>query len=318
MAASIFYLAPLQGFTEYPLRKAMLAAGIMPTTFVAPFIDAHEYAKGKARKLKDVLPENNVGINLIPQLLGSNPDELATLLAWYCELGYTNVSLNLGCPSPMVAQRGSGSGLIAKPELVRSILDKLFSTNPDIQLSVKTRLGYLDSCEIDGLIPVLNEFSLAEVVIHPRIGKQLYKGNVDLDAFERILPLIKAPVCYNGDILSVSDYQERSKRFPSVSRWVIGRGALENPLIFKEIENGVEFSQPERLAAMHKLHEALFTHYAASLSGNSHFINKMSPFWEYFYLAFPERRKLYKKVVKAATVDNYKIAANDFFVKSEF
>ena len=318
MAAPVFYLAPLQGFTEYPFRKAMHAVGAMPNIFVAPFVDAHEYAKGRARRLKDILPENNTGISLMPQLLGSNPDELVALMAWYKELGYSSVSFNLGCPYPMVALKGSGSGLIAKPEAVKSILDKLFTAYPDIKLSVKTRLGYLDSGEIDGLIPVLNEFPLAEVVVHPRIGKQLYKGDANLEAFEKVLPLIKAPVCYNGDILSYSDFQVRSNQFPTVSRWMIGRGVLQNPLIFNDIAVGMESSLEERLAAIHKLHEALFSHYAASLSGNSHFIKKMSPFWEYFFLPFPERRKLYKKVVKATTVDHYKIAANDFFVKNEF
>ncbi|WP_170830189.1 tRNA dihydrouridine synthase [Williamwhitmania taraxaci] len=315
MAAPIFYLAPLQGFTEYPFRKAMLAAGTIPSFFVAPFVDAHEYARGKARRLKDILPENNEGISLIPQLLGSNPDELAVLMAWYRELGYSNVSFNLGCPYPMVALKGSGSGLIGKPEVVRAILDKLFTTFPDIQLSVKTRLGYLDSSEIETLIPVLNQFPLAEVVVHPRIGKQLYKGDADLDAFAKVLPTIKAPVCYNGDILSVTDYQERSKRFPTVTRWMIGRAALQNPLIFNDIAGGIESDLDEKLSAMHKLHDALFQHYVASLSGNSHLIKKMAPFWEYFSLPFPERRKAYKKVVKATTADHYRNATNEFFAK---
>jgi len=315
MAASIFYLAPLQGFTEYPFRKAMLAAGTTPSVFVAPFVDAHEYARGKARRLKDILPENNEGITLIPQLLGSNPDELVVLMAWYRELGYSNVSLNLGCPYPMVALKGSGSGLISKPEVVRSILAKLFATYPDIQLSVKTRLGYLDSREIESLIPVLNEFPLAEVVVHPRIGKQLYKGDADVDAFEKVLPTIKAPVCFNGDILSVTDYLERSKRFPTVSRWMIGRGALQNPLIFNDIKEGKESSPDEILSAMHKLHDALFQHYVSALSGNSHLVKKMGPFWEYFSLPFPDRRKAFKKAVKATTADQYRIAANEFFAK---
>lgn len=315
MAAPIFYLAPLQGFTEFPFRKAMLAAGAMPTVFVAPFVDAHEYAKGKARRLKDILPENNSGITLMPQLLGSNPEALITLMAWYNELGYSSVSFNLGCPYPMVALKGSGSGLIAKPEIVKSILDKLFTTYPDLKLSVKTRLGYLDSSEIDGLIPVLNQFPLAEVVLHPRIGKQLYKGDADLNAFEKVLPLIKAPVCYNGDILTYADYKERSDRFPTVSRWMIGRGVLQNPLIFNDIAEEKESSLEDKLAALHKLHDALFNHYVAALSGNSHLIKKMSPFWEYFSLPFPDRRKQYKKVIKATTADHYRTAANEFFAQ---
>ncbi len=315
MSAPIFYLAPLQGFTEFPFRKAMLAAGATPSVFVAPFVDAHEYAKGKARRLKDILPENNIGVTLMPQLLGSNPDEIKALMAWYSELGYSSVSLNLGCPYPMVALKGSGSGLIAKPEVVKSILDKLFTVYPDLNLSVKTRLGYLNNAEIDALIPVLNEFPLAEVVVHPRIGKQLYKGDADLGAFEKVLPLIKAPVCYNGDILSYADFMERSNRFPTVSRWMIGRGVLQNPLIFNDIIEKKESSLETKLAALHKLHNALFEHYEAALSGNSHLIKKMSPFWEYFSLPFPERRKQYKKVMKATTADHYRTAANEFFAQ---
>jgi len=135
----------MQGFTEFPLRNAFVAAGVAADGYVAPFVDAHEFAKGKARKLKDLALENNASVSLVPQLLGSNPDELAALARWFKELGYSNISLNLGCPYPMVAVKGAGSGLIAQPDIVDRILAKLFSSFPDISLSVKTRLGYSNS-----------------------------------------------------------------------------------------------------------------------------------------------------------------------------
>jgi tRNA-dihydrouridine synthase len=303
----------MQGFTEFPLRNAFVAAGVAADGYVAPFVDAHEFAKGKARKLKDLALENNASVSLVPQLLGSNPDELAALARWFKELGYSNISLNLGCPYPMVALKGAGSGLIAQPDIVDRILAKLFSSFPDISLSVKTRLGYSNSLELDGLVSVLNSYTLAEVVVHPRIGRQLYKGELDLDTFDKVVAKLNAPVCYSGDILTLADFRQRQQRYPSINRWMIGRGALQNPLIFSEIRTGLEMDDEARLKVIEAIHNELFQYYVGALSGDSHLLKKIGPFWDYFGAAFPERRKLVKKVKKATKAEHYRLAAIDFF-----
>ena len=313
MEQIVLYMAPMQGFTEFPLRNAFAAAGVAVDGFVAPFVDAHEFARGKARKLKDLEVVNNSSISLTPQLLGSNPDELVALAGWFHELGYKTISLNLGCPYPMVALKGAGSGLIAHPEIVDLTLSKLFSAFPEISLSVKTRLGYTDPMEMEGLIPVLNKYKLAEVVVHPRIGKQLYKGEVDLDAFAKVAAELNTPICYNGDILTLSDFRQRKQRFPSINRWMIGRGALQNPLLFSEIRSGVEATAEEKLKVIEIIHDELFRHYVSVLSGDSHLLKKIGPFWDYFAAGFPDRRKLLKKVVKATKAEHYRLAAIEFF-----
>lgn len=313
MEHTVLYMAPMQGFTEYPLRNAFTAAGVAVDGFVAPFVDAHEFARGKARKLKDLAADNNSTISLSPQLLGSNPDELVMLAGWFQELGYKSISLNMGCPYPMVAQKGAGSGLIAQPDSVDLILSKLHTSFPDLSLSVKTRLGYTDPSELELLIPVLNRYKLAEVVVHPRIGKQLYKGDVDLEAFDKVASLIEAPLCYNGDILLLSDFKQRQQRYPSIHRWMIGRGALQNPLLFAEIRSGVESSDEEKLKVIETIHDELFRHYVGVLSGDSHLLKKIKPFWEYFGAGFPDRRKLLKKINKATKSEHYRLAVIEFF-----
>jgi tRNA-dihydrouridine synthase len=207
-----------------------------------------------------------------------------------------------------------GSGLIPFPEKIDDILNAAFQVG--IKISVKIRLGWTSSEELEAVIPILNKYDLTEVIIHPRIGKQQYKGEVDLDAFERYAKMLKVPVGYSGDICTVDQMENLKSRFPFVDSWMIGRGAISNPIIFKTIE-GAEPSRKEVALAVKQLHNLLFDEFSTTLSGPSHLMNKIKPYWDYFEVVFlPELKQLVKKTVKAGTVANYQAAANDLFAKA--
>jgi tRNA-dihydrouridine synthase len=308
------YLAPVQGFTNSTFRSYIVQANGNVTKVFSPFVDAKRYRKEGEKVLKDIVKSIGSNQPLIPQVLGSNSEEICAVLKHFKELGFEEANINMGCPFPPVATKQMGSGLIPFPEKIDEILNAAFQVG--IKISVKIRLGWTSSDELETVIPILNKYDLTEVVIHPRIGKQQYKGEVDLDAFERYAKMLKAPVGYSGDICTVEQLENLKAKFPFVDSWMIGRGAISNPIIFKAIE-GAEPSRKEVALAVKQLHNLLFEEFSVTLSGPSHLMNKIKPYWDYFEVVFlPDLKQLVKKTVKAGTVANYQAAANDLFAKA--
>ena len=189
------------------------------------------------KKIEDVLPEKNVdSIPVIPQLLGHEAEEFVELGNRLYELGYNTLNWNMGCPMRRVAAKHRGSGILPYPDEIRAILDTVFP-RMKASLSVKVRLGYYSDKEIDAVIPVLNDYPLESITVHPRIGKQVYSGRPDLKRLAEILPAIKHQVIYNGDICSIDDYAKIRQKFPDIKDVMIGRGALYNPLLPLQIKD---------------------------------------------------------------------------------
>lgn len=227
----------MQGLTELLFRRAFERA--FPGAFdyaVSPFISlTHGNLRDAEKKIDDVLPERNRGsMRVVPQILGHEVGEFVDLANRLYDLGYEEVNWNIGCPMRRVAGKHRGSGILPYPEEVRAVLDGVVPAMRP-QLSVKMRLGYRSAKEIDSIVPILNDYPLANVTIHPRIGKQMYSGTPDLTRFAEVLPMLKHRVIYNGDICSLYDYERIRRMFPMVKDVMIGRGVLYNPLLPIEI-----------------------------------------------------------------------------------
>ncbi|MBT8046277.1 MAG: tRNA-dihydrouridine synthase family protein, partial [Pontiella sp.] len=202
----ILVLAPMRGITTMHYRKAFVRHFKGLDLEMAPFISTVSAERINPKLLKDVLPENNSGLPLIPQLIGNNPDDFVQMAIALHDLGYEEVNWNLGCPHKPIRKKRRGSGLLPHPELVDSILDQICDRSP-CRISVKVRLGVSDKSELLKLIPVLNRYPLSEVIIHPRTAEQMYDGTADLNAFEEALKILQLPVCYNGDINNRAFFQ---------------------------------------------------------------------------------------------------------------
>lgn len=226
-------LAPMQGLTELLFRRAyqQVFPGAIDLA-VSPFLSlTHGDLSGAWGKIDDVLPEANSGsIPVVPQILGREVEEFIALGNRLFELGYQEVNWNIGCPVRRVAAKRRGSGILPYPDLVRIVLEGVL---PRLKphLSVKMRLGYSSKDEIFRLIPVLNDFPLKSITIHPRLGKQAYSGVPDMATFSQVLPLLKHPVVYNGDITTPGHYLHLQQQFPQIHDFMIGRGVLYDPLL---------------------------------------------------------------------------------------
>ncbi|MEE4111828.1 MAG: tRNA-dihydrouridine synthase family protein [Desulfobacteraceae bacterium] len=206
-------LAPLRGFTDAVFRNTFVRHFNGVDEAVAPFITSIKGRCIKPSHLRDLMPEDNRAMPVVPQILSNNPDELVCLANALFDLGYREINWNLGCPFPMVAKKMRGSGLLPHPDVIDRMLDKTLHGISG-KLSIKTRLGRLSSDEMDRLIPVFNRYPLSRVIVHPRTGVQMYAGRVDLKAFEICLARIVHPVVYNGDINDLDMFNVLDPDFP--------------------------------------------------------------------------------------------------------
>jgi tRNA-dihydrouridine synthase len=294
-------LAPLRGLTDATFRSVYSSYFSGFDYAVAPFISTYQGNTIKPSLLKDLLPENNRKLKIIPQILSKLPENFLNIAPMLADLGYGTVNWNLGCPYPMVAKKTRGSGLLPHPDKISHFLDKV--QQGPVSLSIKTRLGRKQPDEILELIPIFNQFPIADITIHPRTGIQMYKGKADLETFGVCLELSKHPVIYNGDINSINDFNMMAEKFPAVSAWMIGRGALANPFLPGSIKQLAP--NENKMEILASFHDTLFQSYCEKLSGPGHILGRMKGIWFYLSHSFTHGRKILKKIQKSTRIEQY-------------
>lgn len=304
------HFAPLQGYTEVFYRNAHAACFGGADVYYTPFVRLEK--EGFRRKdIRGLEPAENRVPRLIPQLIAPTPEKAEAVLSLFIEKGYTEADINLGCPFPMLAKRHNGSGLLPYPEEVKALLE-LTLKYPRISFSVKMRLGWERPDECLALAPVINDFPLRHVTMHPRLGKQQYKGKADLEGFAAFLHLCRHPLIYNGDIDSPEDIRRIQKQFPAVAGVMIGRGLLANPALATEYKENRSLTPDEIKEKLYAMHASVYERYAAQLEGgDAQLLNKMKVFWE--YLMPDAGKKPLKAIHKSTSLDKYNRAIHAFF-----
>ncbi|TDQ25817.1 tRNA dihydrouridine synthase [Tenacibaculum caenipelagi] len=302
--------SPLQGFTDFRFRNAQQKYFGGIDTFYAPYIRLNGKFKIKSSYERDLLPENNTTLTVIPQVITNDPEEFLFVAKYVQSLGYKELNWNLGCPYPMVTKSGMGSGLICNPTRIDEILHRAHNET-DILVSMKMRMGYENSEEILHTFPILDKYPLKNVAIHARIGKQLYKGGVDLDAFQKCIDIAKHQLYYNGDITTVAGFKAMKERFPSITHFMIGRGLIADPFLPQMIKDNTTEYPKDRWNIFREFHDEIYQQYDATLSGPTPIKMKMLGFWEYFSQSFSDPRKTYKKIKKATNPKKYQAAVKE-------
>lgn len=304
------YFAPLQGYTDAIYREAhsLLFGGI--AAYYAPFTRI-ERGEIRRKDIRDIEPENNINITLIPQLIAPTTEKMEQIISLFIDKKYRKVNINLGCPSPMLAKRHNGSGMLPYPDEVEKLLTSAIEQHTDLEFSVKMRLGWENPEECLALLPLLNELPLTHIILHPRIGKQQYKGEVDLRSFEPFYKECRHSLFYNGDIQNGEDIQKVAERFPNLKGIVIGRGLLANPAMAMEYQQGSPLPAGIMREKLESLHTMIFAHYESKLEGGElQLLTKMKTFWEYL---LPEAdRKARKGIHKATKLATYRQAVSHF------
>ena len=218
------HFAPLQGYTDDVYRRLhhRLVGGI--AAYYTPFV-RWEHGGVRSKDLRDIAPEHNEGVPLVPQVIAADADELARLVDVIAPLGYRRIDLNMGCPFPLQARHGRGSGLMAQCARAAEIFERM-RTYPELAFSVKLRLGWDDAAQLDRLAPLVAAAPLVSVTLHPRLGTAGYKGTADRAAFARFAAVCPHPLLYNGDLLTPTDVEAFVAAQPTVAGVMIGRGLL--------------------------------------------------------------------------------------------
>jgi tRNA-dihydrouridine synthase B len=307
-------LAPLKGITDaiYRTTYAEFFGGV--DWSITPFLTTVQGTRVKPHHLRQVMPENNRLMPTVPQIISKTAANFVFLAQALSDLGYASVNWNLGCPYPMVAKKGRGSGMLPNPQRVVAFLDHVL-TAIDIRLSIKMRLGRFHSDEIEDLLPRLNGYPIESITIHPRTGVQMYSSRPDLDAFERCLALTRHPVIYNGDIVRRADYEGLQARFPQINTWMIGRGVIMDPFLPSDIK-WPHKNHGDRILIFQDFHDRLFDRYQAALSGPSHLLDRMKGLWRYFSEGFENGRELRKRIHKTTRIEHYLDVVQHYFAGS--
>lgn len=309
------YLAPLQGLTDWIFRESYTEnIGAFDKTFT-PFIRTQNGDFYRPSQCNDLLPEHNLLQKPVPQFLGKDSNSFKRFEELCLENNYTEANINMGCPYPMVTGKKMGAGLLANSSEVGNLLEEIFA-DTKLKLSVKCRLGLEKSSEFDSLVPIFNAMPLEEIIIHPRIGKQQYKGEADMETFAFYAKQLKHPVCYNGDISSLADLQQLELLAPQVDRIMIGRGAIEHPFLLAEIRKEI-LSEKEKTKMLRNFHLSMIENCKKKYSGDLHFLKRFEEFWEYHSKGFENGHKIFKAIKKSKTMAQYESAVYQAINKLE-
>ena len=294
MADKKLYFAPLEGITTYMYRNIHNEMFGGCDAYYAPFITPSDNEKIGRKGFRDVLPENNRGVNLKLQVLTNNAESFLKFVERIKEDGHNEINLNLGCPSGTVTGKGRGSGFLKNPDALDLFFENIFAKT-DVTVTVKTRLGFTEPSEMEKLIHIYNKYPIAELTVHPRTRADFYKGALHMDAFDKVYEVSENPLCYNGDVRTKENYNRITEKYPNLQSVMIGRGAIINPAIFREINGGKAVMTEELLEFSRKLAKSYNDHLDAPVFT----LHKMKEVWLFMMENYPEETKILKAVRKA-------------------
>ena len=248
------YMAPLEGITGYIYRNAYYKCYGDIDRYFAPFIMSK---KLNQKEIRDILPENNKGMELVPQILANRAEDFLAIAKAIQSYGYQVVNLNLGCPSPTVTSRNRGAGFLELTRELDRFLDEIFTACP-MKISIKTRIGVEDEEEWQQLLKIYEKYPLEELIVHPRLKTDQYKpGTIHMEAFGMAAKRSCHSLCYNGDISSVPDYEELLQKFPETDKIMLGRGIMRKPWLPSDIRNGQKKDPQQYKEKLKEFHEEL-------------------------------------------------------------
>jgi len=297
----LLILAPMESLTGIVFRRRHHEFFGGVDRYYTPFVTPTVEPEFTERQMRELSPEANRGMNVVPQLMAKDADRFLWAAKRLAELGYSEVNLNLGCPMGTVTGKGKGCGFLRHPDELREFFESVFAEPLPIAVSVKTRLGWNTEEEFDDLIRVYADFPISELVIHARVRNDFYKGDPRTECFLRALPKLPMPVGFNGDIHLVSQISEWEKTHPELQSLMIGRASVANPAIFREARGGAPASG-EELAAFH---DALMADYAAAFGSIGNTVGHMKQYWFYMKNMFEGGEKLFKQLLKTKNVSDY-------------
>jgi len=310
----LYYFAPMEGITGAIYRRTHQAYFPGIDRYFTPFVSPTTQACFTPRQLRDIAPEYNGGVPLIPQLLTRHAADFIWAAKALAELGYTEVNLNVGCPSGTVTAKGKGAGFLAIPDELDRFLDTVFSAcQGQIAISVKTRLGVHQPTEFSRLFAIYRQYPLAELIIHPRVRDEFYKGSVHRETFAAVTHSGTSvscpfPLCFNGDVVTPADAAQVATNFPTLHALMIGRGLIASPSLVTQLRGGKTADR----TVLKAFHQELFEQYCQAHDAHIA-MRRLKEIWFYLGNLFANSEAAIKRLNKTSRPDVFLSCAEEIF-----
>ena len=297
-----YYFAPMEGLTDSIYRRVHHEHFSGVDAYYMPFISPTVHRCLTNREAREVPFADTVPFRAVPQLMTKVADDFLWAAGECRNRGYDEVNLNVGCPSGTVVAKKKGSGMLEDPDNLDRFLDAIFAASP-LPISVKTRLGLTDPQEFPRILEIYNQYPIKELTVHPRVRKQFYDGDVDMEMFRYALENSKNPLCFNGNLRNLTEVKAFEKEFPQVEAVMIGRGLIGNPAM---LEPGGE-------KKLEDFHNALLETYIVEFGGPRNAMFRMKENWRHMICMFDGSDKLWKKLRKCTDVNEYRSIVGEIF-----
>lgn len=305
--------APMEGIGKCTYRSlhAQMFGGA--DDYYSPFIAPDSSGNCKKADLRDVLPENNIGCSLVPQILANNPLAFLNVAGELQAMGYRHVNLNAGCPSGTVVSKHKGAGMLKDPASLDAFLSQVFDSCT-MSISVKTRIGMESPDEFPALLDIYNRYPLTALIIHVRTREGMYKSEPDHAAFDFAMANSSLPLCYNGNIFTQGEYESLISRHKGLNHVMAGRGVLSNPGLLRQLKGGAALEKAELM----EFHDRYLELSLASGLSEHFALQRMKELWTYMGCMFPDGKKYTKPIYKAKYLSDYRSAVSQLFIRGEF
>lgn len=299
-----YYFAPLEGITDRIYRKLHHRYFPGLDRYYTPFFSPTVHRSLTPREARELPSTDTLDFEVVPQLLTKSADDFLWMAQQCRDLGYTEVNLNLGCPSGTVTAKGKGSGMLTDTDALDAFLYDIFSSAPS-DISVKTRLGFTSTEEFTALMKIFNQYPIKELTIHPRVRSAFYNGDVDMDSFCYGMENSRVPVCYNGNLCSIEQIEAFSMNFPKVGAVMLGRGLIADP--------GMLTPGGTTIMALSAFYEELLEEYLVAFGGSRNAMFRLKENWRYLICKFEGSEKLGKRLRKTTDLQEYKAITQEIF-----
>ena len=302
MISTPLVVAPMEGLTGFAFRRVHAHFFGAADAYYLPFITPTVLPRFTNRQMRELAPDANLGIKAIPQLLTRRAEDFIWAANALADLGYDEVNLNLGCPAGTVVAKGKGSGFLREPAELQHFLDKIFAADLPIAISVKTRIGWSSEEEFDLLADVYNHYpQMKSLTIHPRLRSDFYKGDVREDIFKSYFPMLKMPVGYNGDVVTVEDLSRVQDQYQPLAHIMVGRALMADPALFRKAKGG----KAATLSEIQAYSDALLESYRVAFDNLKNALMRMKEYWFFQHNLFEGAEKAVKAIYKAKDLSQY-------------
>ena len=299
-----YYFAPLEGLTDSIYRRLHHKYFSGADRYYMPFISPTIHRSLTHKEDRELPMADSEAFIAVPQILTKVPEDFLWAADQCAQRGYTEVNLNVGCPSGTVVSKGKGSGMLRSPADLDRFLDAIFS-GCSVDVSVKTRLGLETPEEFPALLEVFNRYPIKELTVHPRVRKDFYKEPIREVWFRYAYENSRNPLCYNGNLCTKADMEGVARRYPKVESVMLGRALIGDPGLLSP--NGTTAE------TLKQFHDELMEEYIRVFGTARNAMFRMKENWGFLHKRFDDTDRLWKKLRKTTDYEEYMAITSEIF-----